>query len=786
MRIDPSTYDQRKAGTDGEIYDTIIGISAVPALSVAASTSNGGSQSLLDSCSDPCSESKSAAYQQFLQRKAISDPATGLQIIPLLTPALFDFQRDICSWALRRGRAAIFADCGLGKTAIQLEWARHIPGDVLILAPLAVAAQTVREGQKFGIPVTLARTQADVLPGTTITNYEMLQHFDPSHFAGVVLDESSILKSYDGKTRTAIIEAFAYTPYRLACTATPAPNDYMELGNHAEFLGVMSRMEMLSMFFVHDGGETQKWRLKGHAETEFWKWMASWAVCMGKPSDLGYQDDGFALPDLTLHQITVQVERPTNGFLFAVEASTLQERIQARRETTALRVSNCAALVNASTDQFIIWCNLNSESEALTKAIPGATEVTGSNSSEFKEESISKFQSGEIRVLITKPSMFGFGLNLQCCSRMAFVGLSDSYEQFYQAVRRCWRFGQSRNVDVYVITAETEGAVVANIQRKEREAMKMSEAMVGHMKDLNKQAVRGLSREKSEYRRDVATGEGWTLHLADCVDAVKEIPADSIHYTIYSPPFASLYTYSNSNRDMGNCKNADEFFEHYRFLVRELYRTTIPGRLVSFHCMNLPTSKVRDGVIGLRDFRGELIRLHEAEGWIFHSEVCIWKDPVTAMQRTKALGLLWKQLKKDSAMSRQGIPDYLVTMRKLGENPEPISHTAQDFPVASWQKYASPVWMDIDPSDTLSYREARDHRDEKHIAPLQLQVIDRGIRLWSNPGETVFSPFAGIGSEGYSAIRMGRRFLGVELKRSYWHQAIINLEAAQKATRGLF
>jgi hypothetical protein len=314
----------------------------------------------------------------------------------------------------------------------------------------------------------------------------------------------------------------------------------------------------------------------------------------------------------------------------------------------------------------------------------------------------------------------------------------------------------------------------------------MAENMVEHMKDLNSAAIRSTERQKAEYARDVATGEGWTLHLADCVEVAREIPDDSLHYSIYSPPFASLYTYSNSDRDMGNCTDHEQFMEHYRFLVRENYRATMPGRLVSFHCMNLPTSKVRDGVIGIRDFRGELIRLHESEGWIFHSEVCIWKDPVTAMQRTKALGLLWKQIKKDSCMSRQGIPDYLVTMRKPGENPERVSHTAEDFPVELWQNYASPVWMDIDPSDTLSYREAREHDDERHICALQLQVIERAVKLWSNPGDTVFSPFAGIGSEGYTALRMGRKFLGVELKRSYWAQACRNLEQAGREQHGLF
>lgn len=397
------------------------------------------------------------------------------------------------------------------------------------------------------------------------------------------------------------------------------------------------------------------------------------------------------------------------------------------------------------------------------------------------------FTDGSIRVLVTKPSIAGFGMNWQHCADMAFVGLSDSYEQFYQAVRRCWRFGQKSTVNVHVITAETEGAVVANIKRKEADAMSMAENMVEHMKDLNAEALRGATtRIKDNYKRDVKSGDGWTVHLADCVEVAQELPADSLHYSIYSPPFASLYTYSNSDRDMGNCTGDDTFMQHYGFLVREMYRAMMPGRLVSFHCMNLPTSKTHHGYIGIRDFRGELIRLHEAEGFIFHSEVCIWKDPVTAMQRTKALGLLHKQLKKDSAMSRQGIADYLVTMRKPGENPERVSHTNDSFPVQVWQKYASPVWMDINPSDTLQFRSAREHNDERHIAPLQLQVIERGIELWTNPGDTVFSPFTGIGSEGYVALKMGRKFIGAELKRSYWEQACRNLENAKREQGGLF
>ena len=273
-------------------------------------------------------------------------------------------------------------------------------------------------------------------------------------------------------------------------------------------------------------------------------------------------------------------------------------------------------------------------------------------------------------------------------------------------------------------------------------------------------------------------GDKYALYNGDSAEVLRMLPDDSIHYIIYSPPFQSLYVYSNSDRDLGNCRTPAEFYEQFRFIGQELFRVLKPGRIMSFHCMNLPTSKERDGYIGIRDFRGELIKFFQELGFIYHSEVCIWKDPVTAMQRTKALGLLHKQLKKDSCMSRQGIPDYLVTMRKPGDNPERVTHTNESFPVSVWQKYASPVWMDINPNDTLQYKSAREEQDERHICPLQLQVIQRGIELWSNPGDTVLTPFMGIGSEAYMAVKMGRRAVGVELKDSYYRQAVRNVKNA--------
>lgn len=728
-------------------------------------------------------------YESFLDSKAFDDVSAGFDVEPC-NPNLFDFQRVITKWAIRRGRAAVFADTGLGKTIMAASWCEevvdHTCHPVIILAPLAVAKQTVQEAAKFGIEITYLREPVDgVQPDITITNYEMMEHFDPDAYVGVVLDESSILKHQQSKTRERIIAAFRETPYRLSCTATPSPNDYMELGNQAEFLGIMSAAEMLAMFFTHDGGETSKWRLKNHGKVRFWEWLSTWSVVLRKPSDLGYSDDGYDLPGLNIIDHVVESER-MEGELFPKVAESLQDRRRAQRATVDDRVRVVADLVNQSDEPWIIWCQLNDEGDALRRQISDAVEVRGADSIDEKEQRLSAFSRGKIRVIVTKSKISGFGMNWQHCANMAFVGISDSFEQFYQSVRRCYRFGQTRVVNVHLVHAQSEGAVKANLERKQSQHDALSENMVAHMRTLMQQKIGAATMEKTPYVRDIAEGDGWTLHLADCIDVAREQQENSIDFSVFSPPFSSLYTYSNSDRDMGNTRSHGEFYEHISFLAIELFRIMKPGRNCSFHCMNLPTSKMRDGVIGLTDFRGDLIRIFQDVGWIYHSEVTIWKDPVTAMQRTKALGLLHKQIKKDSAMSRQGIPDYLVTMRKPGENKEPVSHTNDTFPVSRWQEWASPVWMDIKMSDTLQFRNARDNDDERHIAPLQLQVIERALCLWSNPGDLVFSPFVGIGSEGYQSLRYGRRFLGAELKPSYFEVAKKNLESAKIKQDDLF
>lgn len=732
----------------------------------------------------------SKTYDEFLRKKEFVPKDAGFEPVDL-NDQLYPFQRDIVTWACRRGKAAVFADCGMGKTPMQLAWAEQVAdrtsGIVLILAPLAVSAQTVREKRKFGIEVTRVRDGSECRPGINITNYEMLDHFQDVAIDGVVLDESSILKSFTGKTRNQIIDRFRHVPYKLACTATPSPNDYMELGNHSEFIGIMSRSEMLSTFFVHDGGDTSHWRLKGHAKDRFWDWVASWAVMITRPSDLGYEDGDFDLPKMHMSTHVVNSGLDSGDKLFNVSALTLSEQQRARRDTVEVKGDRIAQMVNSDDSQWLIWCGLNAESDYLARSIPDAVEVKGSDSPEHKEDAMIGFSEGRYRVLVTKPSIAGFGMNWQNCWHMAFCGMDHSYEQFKQAVDRCYRYGQTHEVEVHIVVTEKETSIVENVTSKRAATSGMQREMVGRAKSTVSDLAMA-SRDVAEYVEREDTGEGWRMLEGDCVTRLREIETGSVGFSVFSPPFASLYTYSNSDRDMGNSKDDAEFMERFGFMLKELYRVMMPGRLVSFHCMNLPTSKERDGYIGIRDFRGDLIRAFQEVGFIYHSEVTIWKDPVTAMQRTKALGLLNKQKNKDSAMSRQGIPDYLVTMRKPGDNPVPVSHTNRDFPISVWQRYASPVWMDINPSRTLQYRNARDNEDERHICPLQLDVIERAVKLWSAPGDLVLSPFSGIGSEGYVAVRNGRRFVGIELKPSYYRIACKNLDEAvrEASQRTLF
>lgn len=441
-------------------------------------------------------------YKSFLEKKTIVSKDTGFTVNRKdLNNNLFEYQKDIVIWALKKGKSAIFADCGLGKSLMQLEWAEKVHeetnGSILILAPLAVTEQTYREGIKFGINSKVVECQEDVINGINITNYEKLDKFDTSVFNGIVLDESSILKSFTGKVRNQIIDNFKNTPYKLACTATPAPNDYMELGNHSEFLGVMTRSEMLAMYFVHDGGNTSKWRLKGHATDVFWQWMSSWAVVITNPRDLDYEVEGYDLPKLNIHEIIVDGDEPI------VETLTLTQRRQARKESLEDRCKAASELVNNSDENWLVWCNLNDESKLLHELINDSVEVKGSDKAKHKTDSSISFANGDIKCLVSKPLIFGMGLNFQSCHNMIFVGLSDSYEQYYQAVRRCWRFGQEHEVNVYIVISAKEGCVKENIERKQEDANTMQQEMLKHTKEITKENIKATCRISTPYNNNL-------------------------------------------------------------------------------------------------------------------------------------------------------------------------------------------------------------------------------------------------------------------------------------------
>jgi len=719
-------------------------------------------------------------YSELLKKKKYVFENKGITIDrQSIHPALFDFQKDLVKWALKKGRAAIFADTGLGKTFMQLEWARLIGGDTLIVAPLSIAKQTEREANKIDLEISYVRSMEDVKPGINITNYEMIEHFNPEKFKAVVLDESSILKSLNGKTKKKLIEMFHDTDYKLCCTATPAPNDIAEMANHAEFLGVMTRQEMLSAFFVHD----TEWRLKKHAQEPFYRWLASWGMAVKTPSNLGYSDEGYILPELNIQPAFVKSDYQPDDKLFFTGIKGISDRANIRKSTVEARIKKVASLVNDSKEQWIVWCGLNQEANQIKKLIPDSVNVQGSDSSDKKLQELQDFQNGNIRVLITKPKIAGFGMNFQNAHNMAFVGLNDSWESYYQCIRRSYRFGQYKPVNVHIVLADIEEAIYHNIMKKEKVAKEMTDSLIKNVAEYEKDSISDVAKEW-DYKTNTVETNKYKIMLGDSCERLKEIKSDSIGLSVYSPPFLSLYTYSPTERDLGNSKTEKEFFDHYKYIIDELLRVTMPGRNTAVHVANVAATLQHDGFIGLKDFRGDVIRAYQDRGWIFHGEVTIDKNPQVQAIRTHAKGLLFIQKEKDSAWLRSALADYILVFRKPGENPKPIK---SEITNEEWIEYAHPVWYNIRETEVLNATVAKENKDERHMCPLQLGTIERCIKLWSAKDDTVLSPFMGIGSEGYQALKLGRKFIGIELKESYFNVAKKNLdEASGEGQQDLF
>ncbi len=708
-------------------------------------------------------------YQDFLKQKEKTFINSGFDIsYDELNVNMFDFQKYAVKTALMKGRFALFFDCGLGKTLMQLEWAKHVSNHTnkptLVLAPLAVSSQTINEGSKFGIDVSSYGSGK-----IQITNYEQLKNIDCSAFGGVVLDESSILKGRDGKLSRLIIDSFKQTPYKLACTATPSPNDHMELGQHSEFIGAMSYLEMLSMFFVHDGGETSKWRLRKHAKDNFWKYVCTWSMSMDKPQTLGFQACGYDLPEIEYIEHIIPVYNDKNTLFGDVAVSATELNRDLKRSMND-RINKAVDLVNSNNEQWIVWGLQNAETYQLSKRLDNSFNVQGADKPEYKADKLNGFAKGEFKTLITKTSIAGFGRNYQNCHNMVFCSYDFKFEEFYQAVRRCYRFGQKNKVKVHILIPESQVNVRKSILEKQKKHFEMIHEMSKYSNDSDYKANVNQEVMHSEIKND-----NYHVINGDCVQETSKLHDNCADLIVFSPPFAELYVYSDKAEDMGNVSDYNEFEQHFKYLIPQLKRTLKPGRICAVHCMDLPIQKGKEGFIGLRDFSGMLVDWFRDQGFIYHARTTIWKNPVTEMQRTKALGLLHKTIKKDSAMSRVGIPDYVLFFRNEGENETPITHQDTDsnapdyLPVDLWQKYASPVWYDVDYSRTLQYTSARDSNDEKHICPLQLDTIERILHLYSNEGETVLSPFGGIGSEGFSAIKLNRKSISIELKESYFN-----------------
>lgn len=712
-------------------------------------------------------------YEDFLKQKVKSIIKSGFEVNESeLNSNLFDFQRFIVKRALQNGKYAIFADCGLGKTLMQLEWAnqvnKHTGKPVLILCPLAVAGQTIKEGQKFGIDVV----KYDASSPIQITNYEQLENIDCSLFSGIVLDESSILKNFTGVYKNLIIDKFEYTPYKLACTATPAPNDLNEIGNHSEFLNVMDANDMRMRWFVRDEG-MNIYRLKGHAENDFYAWISSWASVLRSPSDIGFQQGEYNLPDLNYFEKMIITDVKNNGKLFNDTSVNATEFNKELRLTLLQRIESAAEIVNNSTEAFIIWINQNEEEDKLLSLIPDAKAVRGDEKPEAKESKLLGFANGDFRILITKKKIAQFGLNYQHCHNQIFAALDFSFEGLYQAIRRSYRFGQKNKVNVWLITTDTMTNVIQTIYYKQNQFNEM-------MTKITEQVNSMEFSLKVDYDKRHTKHDKYELFNGDSCDIIKEIESNSIDLSVFSPPFSTLFTYSDNIRDMGNCVSDDEFFKQTDFLLCELYRIMKPGRLVCVHTKDLARYKNSSGFSGMWDFTGEYHRAMERAGFKYHSKVTIWIDPVLEMQRTKTQRLLYKQVTSDSTYTGIGMPEYVTIFRKWeGDESDwtPVTNkTKENFDLNTWQKWASPVWMDIKRTNVLNnYKGAKDHKDEKHICPLQLDIIERCIALWSNKGEKIFTPFMGIGSEVYQAVLMDRYGVGIELKESYYDLANRNL-----------
>jgi superfamily II DNA or RNA helicase len=746
------------------------------------------------------------AYTSFLDAKAstpVCAGATGAQDsdsdcedLDVRGP-LYGFQAAIVRWALRRRRAAVFAATGLGKSFSLLAYSdavlcKSASSSVLVITPLCTAHQLIEEARLHfpGLDIVYAkRPPASVAGKVIVTNYENATSFPDmgKTFRAIVLDESSMLKHSECKTGAFIIEHARAAPYRLALSATPCPNDACEILNQADFLGVGTHDFLMANFFEKNSASNNKPVLRAASQRPFVEWLGTWSVWLDSPSDIGFDEDAaaFELPPMDTRFVDVKTDA-----LKDADGKALTHRIKARKATLEDRVAHAARLIREDPDQtspWVVWANLNDEARQLVKAIGGSVqEISGTDSASAKEAKLRDFAAGNTRVLVTKSRITGFGLNWQHCHRQIFVGLTDSYESLHQAIRRLWRFGQTRPVTTYLLTTEAEAAVRDNIQCKGREHDGMRDMMRARMRRVwggdqglvDSEAASPPSSSTPLLRLDTDSSR---LIQGDCVMAMDAMMApSSVDLAVFSPPFGSLYRYSDDPRDLSNCRTAEEFSRHVRFFARALFRVLKPGRLAVFHVMNAVNTRAMCGVASLQDTRGTITAAMLAEGFALHSEVCVYRCPVQAMIQTKAGALFYRQFLADAASCRQSLPDYLVVMAKPGTNAVPIRHHTEKHTLEDWKRMASCVWH-VKHTDVINHKRAMaaaaamaspstDEEVEvvvRHPTPLALPIIRELVDLWSNPEEVVLDPFSGWGSTGLVCKEKGRRYVGIELNPAY-------------------
>lgn len=772
-------------------------------------------------------------YEQFLETKRKKVIECGFDVKESdLNDKAFKFQKYLIKRGLKLGRYGNYSLTGLGKTIMLMEWSKqvmnHTNKPVLILSGLGVSYQIIEEGKKFGYNIERFNFTDYFEKRIYITNYELVKNFTPdqiSMFSGVALDEASILKNYTGKIRQLLTKSFENTPYRSCFSATPAANEIGEIGQQSEFLGILDSQDMRARWFVRDDG-MNNYRLKQHAKSDFYGWMKSWSDMINSPSDLGFLDEGekYKLPPINIIERLVDVKKQDNGKLYSDAAVSAIEKSAELRRTLVDRCEETIEIIKENKDKTIlVWIELNDESNYIRKRLKeldfiSFREVRGSDKPESKEKDLIDFAHNKYQVLITKKKIAGFGMNYQNCDIQIHVSPGFSFEMYYQALKRSHRFGRKEPVTVYMINIPTMENAKLTIERKQRMFEEMRNEMVS--------AINNKYGLVMDYEKQEVKTENYHIIKGDTTVEIDNFKDNSFDFSIFSPPFSMLFTYSNSYRDMGNCESHEQFFKQNQFLLDKLFRKMKPGSIVAVHSKDLAVYKGSSGYTGLYDFTGDYHRAMEKAGFKYHSKITIWTDPVLEMQRTKTQRLLYKQLRKDSKFTGVGLPEYLTIFKKWegledykeSRNYKEVNNKNFDnFPLDTWQNWASPVWgekipksdlielikyyadqnaisyeklcyeqnikpewlsgswFDIKRTDVLNNKEGTDMGDEKHIAPLQLTVIDRAIQMWTNKGDVVFTPFLGIGSEVHEAVKLDRFGCGIELKDSYFETASKNI-----------